>query len=113
MKIKINYVIFILINFIFLTGCSSSALFFVNNLARFDDYNSSLNIAYGKNPNQTLDIYWPDTLSELDKNTVPIVIFFYGGCWGACSDLKKQDYRFVAQALTASNIIAVVVIRII
>jgi len=92
-----------------ITGCASSALFLVNNLARFGDYDSQNNILYGDDSIQSLDVYWPSDISKTDKNNIVTVVFFYGGCWGACSDLVKEDYRFVAQALTANDIIAVVV----
>jgi len=92
-----------------LTGCSSSALFVVNNLARFGDYTVEQNIHYGAHHKQTLDVYQPSDLVPGNSQNIPVVIFFYGGCWGACSDLAKEDYRFVAQAFTANNFIAVVV----
>ncbi len=104
--LKVNFIL--IISFLLLS-CTSSALFFVNNLARFGDYESDTSIAYGTNANQKLDVYWPKDIDAVEKKDRVTVVFFYGGCWGACSDLVKEDYRFVAQALTANNIIAVIV----
>ena len=57
-------------------------------------------IAYGELPRQMLDVYYP----RQEASAASIVIFFYGG------DLQngtKEDYRFVAQALTSQGFIAV------
>jgi len=99
----------VLIFTLFITACTSSALFVVNNLARFGDYTVASNIKYGDETKQNLNVYIPENLSALDKQDIVTVVFFYGGCWGACSELTKEDYRFVAQAFTANNIIAVLV----
>jgi len=40
--------------------------------------------------------YIPENVSALSKSNIATIIFFYGGCWGACSNLNKQDYRFIA-----------------
>jgi len=106
---KLVRVYLLLVTSMFVAGCAGTALFFVNNLARFGDYTVISNINYGADKKQTLDIYQPSTLSELDKNNIVTVIFFYGGCWGACNGLTKDDYRFVAQAFTANEMIAVIV----
>ncbi len=99
----------ILVMSFFLVSCTSSALFFVNNLARFGDYESDIDIAYGTDVIQKLDVYWPLNIKAIEQKNRVTVVFFYGGCWGACSDLVKEDYLFVAQALTSNNIIAVIV----
>lgn len=36
------------------------------------------------------------------------MIFYYGGCWGACTQLSKSDYRFVAEALVGHDSVVVV-----
>ena len=65
------------------------------------------NIAYDNykqtNKQTKLDIYIP-------KNQAPIavVIFFYGGCWGKCSRLHKNDYLFVAETLAQYGIATVI-----
>ena len=85
-----------------LTACSSSALTLANTLARFDDYTLTANQPYGTHALNMLDIYQP---REKAKGTV---IFFYGGCWGACTTFTRKHYRFVAQALTSRGYVVVI-----
>lgn len=92
-----------------LSGCDKSELFLVNSMAKFGDYVGHTNIHYGNHAEQSLDIYLPDSIDDKNFTQYATVIFFYGGCWGACSNLVKNDYLFVAETLTANNIIAVVV----
>jgi acetyl esterase/lipase len=63
-------------------------------------YTRTRNIAYANLPRQKLDVYVP----RHPKPNLPVVIFFYGGDW---QNGNKADYRFVAQALTSKNFIAV------
>lgn len=87
----------------FLTACSDTALMVANTLARFDDFNKlTANQPYGAHALNRLDIYQPN---EKAKGTV---IFFYGGCWGACRTFTRGDYRFVAQALTSKGYVVVI-----
>jgi acetyl esterase/lipase len=86
----------------FLTGCSDTALMVANTLARFDDYSLTANQPYGAHALNRLDIYQPN---EKAKGTV---IFFYGGCWGACRTFTRENYRFVAQALTSQGYVVVI-----
>jgi dipeptidyl aminopeptidase/acylaminoacyl peptidase len=79
----------------------------VNGLAGFDDYTVVKNIQYGPSELNHLDIYIspsPDAQSPLN---MPVIVFFYGGCWGGCYTGFKEDYLFVAQALTSLGYIAV------
>jgi len=100
----------LLIFLIFLTtSCTDTALLFINSLAKFGSYTSYLNVNYNEQTQTPLDIYLPDNVSDLNQQTLPTVVFFYGGCWGACSDLDKTDYHFIAQTLTSNNMIAVIV----
>ena len=87
-----------------LPACTSSALFFVNELARFGNYQVIENIAYGPDKLNRLSIYKPDDLSEKKSS---VIIFFYGGCWGGCKTFAKEDYLFIAQALTSYGYIVV------
>ncbi len=92
-----------------ITGCSGTALFAINSLALTGQYDVETNISYGEHATNKLDIYVP----ELDKTPdrvkhYPVVIFFYGGCWGGCKTYPKEHYRFVAQALTSNNTIVVI-----
>lgn len=59
-------------------------------------------IPFGSLPPQRLDIYQPRLLSE---NLLPVIVFFYGGSWDSGS---KQDYLFVAEALTAQGYLVVI-----
>jgi len=55
---------------------------------------------------------------EQDKSTTPkqptnnfkkpVVIFFYGGCWGACLNYKKSSYAFLAQTFTSKGYLVVI-----
>jgi len=49
---------FKLIIIIFITsGCTDAGLFVLNTLSRFGNYTSYVDIAYGEQTNQKLDIY--------------------------------------------------------
>ena len=90
-----------------LSSCTATSLFLVNTLARFDDYSVYQNIPYADHTLNKLDIYIPQ--KQTDKHsTSPVVIFFYGGCWGGCETRNKEDYTFVAQALTAQGYIVII-----
>ncbi len=60
-------------------------------------YAATLDLAYGELPRQRLDLYQP--VSRTDA--APLVVFFYGGGWRNGS---KNDYEFVASALTDAGI---------
>ncbi len=90
-----------------LLGCVNSSLFLANTLARFDDYTVIKDQLYGKGNLNTLDIYVPDQAQTL-TSPLPVVIFFYGGCWGGCVTFNKENYRFVAQALSSNHFITVI-----
>lgn len=90
-----------------LFGCTSSLLFLANTLARFDNYTEIESLPYGKETLNTLDIYIPDH-SLIANTSLPVVIFFYGGCWGGCTTFNKESYRYVAQALTSNKFIVVI-----
>jgi len=99
----------IILILVLILSCTDNKLFLVNSLARFGNYTVHSNIAYGDDDAQQLDIYVPENLLNLSQSSLTTVVFFYGGCWGACSDLTKTDYRFIAEAFTANNIIAIIV----
>jgi acetyl esterase/lipase len=91
--------------FRFLLLLSSMAMSGCSRFAALDavvpswGYTRVANIAYGPLPRQTLDVYHPCSKAPTD-----IVIFFYGG---DIQNGTKQNYRFVAQALTSRGFIAV------
>lgn len=94
--------IFLLTMTLFLSACSNSALLVVNSLAKLDNHTISENLSYGSHPLQKLDVYRP-------KGDVKgVIIFFYGGCWGACTTYTKKNYHFVAQALTSKDYMVVI-----
>jgi len=55
-----------------------------------------LDLPYGPHGGQSLDLYLPDR--EAPTAPKAAVVFFHGGRW---SYGRKEEYRFVAQALTA------------
>jgi acetyl esterase/lipase len=57
--------------------------------------------AYGPDPRQRLDVYLPQPAVA----QAPMVLFFYGGTW---SSGRRQDYRFVGEALASRGIVALV-----
>jgi acetyl esterase/lipase len=82
----------------FLPGCSRYQI--LNALVPRCGYQRTADIAYGTEPRQRLDVYQPET----DTKRKTIVIFFYGGYWQYG---KKDNYRFVGQALTSEGFIAI------
>ena len=83
---------------IFSTGCTGLQL--LNATVSHRGYSRTLNLAYGQDPRQKLDVYLPKKIAPNAK----VVIFFYGGSW---RDGSKTDYRFVAKALTSRGFILV------
>ena len=81
-----------------LSGCTQLQL--LNATVSHRGYKRTLNIAYGNEPRQNLDVYLPKKIRPNAK----VVIFFYGGSWREGS---KTDYRFVAKALTSRGFIVV------
>lgn len=90
-----------------LSSCTSASLWMVNTLAKLDDYSVHQNIAYAEHSLNQLDVYMPEKQAGQDASTYPVVIFFYGGCWGGCTTRTKEDYEFVAQALTSHGYLVV------
>ena len=89
-----------------LTACS--ALDVLNATVPSDTYRSAVDVAYGSQPRQKLDIYFPNQpLAEktLTIGGAPMVVFFYGGSW---SSGNRADYRFVGEALASQGIVVVV-----
>lgn len=60
------------------------------------------NIAFGPHRRQRLDIYQPRDQASTPRS---VVVFFYGGSWDSGS---KQDYLFVAEALTSQGMLVVI-----
>ncbi len=85
-----------------ITGCSSPALFVANGLARWDGYQVTSGLRYGPHEANLLDVYEPS------GDVAGIVVFFYGGCWGACTSYPREYYRFVAQTLASRGYVVVI-----
>ncbi len=77
-----------------LTSCVSTGLKVINKLATSDDHQVFTDVVYDENSNNKLDIYIPKK-----QKTKATLVFFYGGCWGNCTDYNKSDYLFVADTL--------------
>jgi len=92
------YFIFFLIS-IALNGCSPLGM--LNATVSDDGYTSVLNKAYGNKQRQNLDIHIPKQV----KKNADVVVFFYGGRWQYGN---KNEYAFVADALTSKGIITVI-----
>lgn len=88
------------------SACSQAGLAVINLWAKTGSFEVSKNIAYGEHRLQALDVYTPqDTAAD---STLPVVLFFYGGCWGGCSTYEKAHYRFVADTLTAQGYVVAI-----
>lgn len=77
-----------------LGGCSPAAL--LNATVPRRGYSREVDIAYGPDPRQRLDVYRPDRPAERPCT----VVFFYGGSWDSGS---KADYLFVGQSLAEAG----------
>jgi acetyl esterase/lipase len=81
-----------------LPGCTKFDM--LNALVPTCGYTRTTDLAYGDQPRQRLDVYRPHGA----KAGAPVVIFFYGGYWQYGN---KNDYRFVADALTSRGFVTV------
>lgn len=78
-----------------------SPLGLINVLVPKKGYQKQGGLNYGELERQKLDVYAP----EGEARYLPVAVFFYGGSW---QNGRRQDYRFVAQALVNRGIIAVI-----
>lgn len=81
-----------------ITGCSEFQI--LNTVAYHGESTRTVDLAYGPDPRQKLDVYRPKNAATHAR----VVIFFYGGEWISGS---KTDYRFVAEALTQRGFVVV------
>jgi len=82
-----------------LQACSPLRL--INTLVPAGTHRFTANQAYGPEARQRLDVYQPDP----PVADAPIAVFFYGGSW---SSGRRQDYRFVGEALASRGIVTLV-----
>ena len=78
-----------------------SPLGFINSLVPKDGFDKHGELAYGPLTRQKLDVYVPRDGGQ----DLPVVVFFYGGTWQSG---RRQDYLFLAEALTARGIVVVI-----
>lgn len=83
------------------SACSQAGLTVLNLWAQAGGFETTKDIAYGEHRLQSLDVYTPRAATANSK--APVVLFFYGGCWGGCSTYEKAHYRFIADTLTAEG----------
>jgi acetyl esterase/lipase len=67
------------------------------------DAREHLDLAFGDDPRQRLDVYTPAGAAPAGGR--PTAVFFYGGSWNRGS---RADYRFVGRALASRGVVAVV-----
>ncbi len=83
-------------------SCSSPSLMLANALVPTGSMVRATDLPYGDRERQLLDVYTP----AISDASAPVVVFLHGGRWSYGS---KDDYPFVAQALTARGFVCVVV----
>lgn len=88
------------------SACSQTGLAMVNLWAKAGDFEVAKDIAYGEHRLQSLDVYMPQGNQAQAK--APVVLFFYGGCWGGCKTYEKAHYRFVADTLTTEGYVVAI-----
>ena len=83
-----------------LPGCASIAFLAANAPTAFSHVDHTINLAYGADARQKLDVYVPREAANR-----PVVIFWYGGSW---QKGDKSNYRFVGTALAKLGFVAVI-----
>jgi len=84
---------------------ATASLKVVNTLAWVPGDRLVTDLSYGPHPENQLDIYLPAQSEQADA---PVIVFFYGGCWGACLKFYKADYRFVGESLSKAGYTVVI-----
>jgi acetyl esterase/lipase len=83
-----------------LAGCASTVSLVANGPTEFDRIDRHVDLPYGQDRRQRLDIYSPR-----DGRNRPVVVFWYGGSWVKG---KKSRYRFVGTTLAERGIVTVI-----
>lgn len=91
-------VFFILI----ISGCSSIKTTDVLNASLSSaHYKAKIDVAYGADQRQKLDIYYPAlTTDKARGKDKPVIVFVYGGAW---KQGDKRDFKFIAHAFTRAG----------
>lgn len=97
MRIK-PAILFLFLAALLAGGCTRFQI--LNATVPHTGYRRTASLAYGPLPRQELDVYRPRHAAPQAK----VVVFFYGGSWRTGS---KEDYRFVAQALSSRGFVVV------
>jgi acetyl esterase/lipase len=101
--IKLTHLFLIFLLSSLLTSCVSSGLKVINSLAKSKNFESYQNVPYADKEYNNLNLYTPK-----NKEVKATIIFFYGGCWGHCSTLNKDNYIFVVDTLIQQGYAVVV-----
>ena len=88
-----------LIPFLALGGCSAVQI--VNSVSKIYPVSIQKDIAFGQNPRDRFDIYYPDNRNPNFEHT-PVVVFIYGGSWNRG---EKSEYEFVGRKLASMGYI--------
>ncbi len=88
---------------VLLSACSPLRV--LNTVVPDDSYVAHRDIAYGPAERQALNVYTPTDAQDRSTGPVPVVVFFYGGSWKFG---QREQYAFVAEAITARGYVAVV-----
>jgi acetyl esterase/lipase len=83
-------------------GFRSAGLWAVNFPAAFSGTIIERGTAYGQEPWQHLDVYWPPARAQRKR---PVIVFFYGGRWTVGA---KESFRFAGDAFARRGYIAVI-----
>jgi acetyl esterase/lipase len=83
-----------------LASCKASWLMVANASTVLSHVDRHVDLVYGSDPRQRLDVYTPPHASMR-----PVVIFWYGGSWVVGS---KKQYRFVGTTLAEQGFVAVI-----
>lgn len=103
MKLSFVLLIMAVLIALTLTSCVSTGLGFINGIAKSGDFTLTTDISYGPHAQNKLDLYLPKS-----QKASATILFFYGGCWGYCSNLDKHHYLFVAETLTQQGYAVVI-----
>ena len=82
-------------------GCDQMKFLAANLPAALGAYTRRVDVPYGDDPQQRLDVYVPDRAPGV---RCPLVVFWHGGRW---SYGDKEQYRFVGDALAGLGYVAV------
>lgn len=106
---KIRNLVCILFVIPITTACTQTGTALLNTLAANDSYKRDVDHKYAKHAENTLDVYFPvKQAAKTQATKKPVIVFFYGGCWGECNSLGKSDYQFVAQPFVEQGYVTVI-----